>query len=68
MPIAKLTKRVVDTIKPGDHRVIYYDSELKGFGLKVSPVGGKTWSWNTVQGLEGAACQSAVWCSDRQAR
>jgi hypothetical protein len=31
MPIAKLTKRVIDTIKPGDRRVIYYDSELKGF-------------------------------------
>jgi hypothetical protein len=43
MPIAKLTKRVVDTIKPGDQRVIYYDSELKGFGLKVSLAGGKTW-------------------------
>ena len=43
MPIAKLTKRVLDTIKPVDHRVIYYDSELKGFGLKVSPAGGKTW-------------------------
>jgi len=53
MPIAKLTKRVVDTIKPGDHRVIYYDSELKGFGLKVSPAGGKTWCVEYRPGARG---------------
>ena len=53
MPIAKLTKRVVDAIKPGDHRVIYYDSELKGFGLKVSPAGGKTWCVEYRPGARG---------------
>lgn len=53
MPIVKLTKRVVDAIKPGDHRVIYYDSELKGFGLKVSPTGGKTWCVEYRPGARG---------------
>ena len=53
MPIAKLTKRVVDTIKSGDHRIIYYDSELKGFGLKVSPAGGKTWCVEYRPGARG---------------
>ena len=53
MPIAKLTKRVVDAIKPGGHRVIYYDSELKGFGLKISPAGGKTWCVEYRPGARG---------------
>jgi integrase len=43
MPVAKLTKRVVDAIEAGSRRVIYYDSELKGFGLKVTPTGAKGW-------------------------
>jgi hypothetical protein len=42
MPVAKLTKRVVDAIEIVSRRVIYYDTELKGFGLKVSPSGVKS--------------------------
>jgi integrase len=53
MPIAKLTKRVIDTIKHGDRRVIYYDSELKGFGLKVTPAGAKTWCVEYRPGARG---------------
>ena len=44
---------IVDTIKPGDQRVIYYDTELKGFGLKVSPAGGKTWCVEYRPGARG---------------
>jgi integrase len=43
MPVGKLTKRVVDAIETGSRRAIYYDSELKGFGVKVSPTGAKSW-------------------------
>jgi integrase len=43
MPVAKLTKRAVDAIKPPSRRVIYYDAELKGFGVRVSPSGAKSW-------------------------
>ena len=43
MPVTKLTKRVVDSLEIGDRQVIYYDSELKGFGVKVSPSGVKSW-------------------------
>ena len=39
----KLTKRVIDAIRPSARREIHYDSELKGFGLKVTPTGAKTW-------------------------
>jgi hypothetical protein len=42
VPIQKLTKRVVDAIEPTDKTVIYYDSELAGFCVKVLPTGGKT--------------------------
>jgi len=41
--VVKLTKRVVDTLQADAKRVIYYDTELKGFGLKVSPTGAKSW-------------------------
>src|SRR6185437_1836455 len=53
LPIAKLTKRVIDAIKPGDRRVIYYDSELKGFGLKVTPAGAKRWCVEYRPGARG---------------
>ena len=36
MRVMKLTKRVVDTLQAEAKRVIYYDAELKGFGLKVT--------------------------------
>lgn len=41
--IIKLTKRAVESIAPKDKRAIYYDTELKGFCLKITPSGAKTW-------------------------
>lgn len=38
----KLTKRVVDATKPADRDAFAWDTELKGFGLKVTPAGAKT--------------------------
>ena len=43
MPVAKLTKRFVDAIETTSRRVIYYDSDLKGFGVKITPTGVKSW-------------------------
>ena len=43
MPVQKLTKRVIDSINPSGRREIHYDSELKGFGLKLTSTGAKTW-------------------------
>lgn len=37
MPHAKLTKRTIDAICPTARAEIYWDTELKGFGLKVTP-------------------------------
>ena len=39
----KLTKRVVDAAHPSEKDRFLWDSELKGFGLKVTPKGRKTY-------------------------
>jgi Arm DNA-binding domain len=38
----KLTKRVVDQFAPSANRVIVWDAELAGFGLRIAPTGVKT--------------------------
>lgn len=45
MPILKLTKRNVESIKKpgGTAPVFYWDEDLKGFGLRVMPSGVATW-------------------------
>ncbi len=37
MPKVKLTKRAVESQVPGDHDIILWDTELKGFGCKITP-------------------------------
>lgn len=39
----KLTKRYVDTVKPGPKDVILWDDDLTGFGLRVKPSGTMTY-------------------------
>ncbi len=39
MAAIRLTKRVVDLAAPRDRDVILWDSDVKGFGLKVTPAG-----------------------------
>ena len=44
MPTLKLTQVAVDKLKPpATGRVEYWDSQLPGFGLRVSDTGRKTW-------------------------
>src|SRR5262245_44949932 len=43
MPTVKITKRSIDSIQPAAKRTFWYDTNLKGFGLKVMPSGVKTW-------------------------
>ena len=38
----RLTKRTVDAATPQSERYVVWDSELKGFGLRVEPSGAKT--------------------------
>jgi integrase len=39
MAVRHLTKRVVDGLQPGETDVFTWDSELRGFGLKITPTG-----------------------------
>jgi integrase len=41
--LAKITKRTVDALKPGSKDMFLWDTELKGFGLKVTPGGNKVY-------------------------
>lgn len=41
MPNQKITKRVVDNVAPGEKPAFIWDTEIKGFGLKVTPGGRK---------------------------
>lgn len=43
MAIIKLTRRNVAALEPGKRRVIYYDTDLAGFGLRVEPTGRTTY-------------------------
>jgi integrase len=43
LPTIKISRKALADITPGDKPVIYYDSALKGFGLKVTPTGAKSW-------------------------
>lgn len=43
MRTGRLTKRVVDALKPADRPYVAYDPELKGFGVRVLPTGVKSW-------------------------
>ena len=39
----KLTKRFVESIKPGDREIIKWDTEVRGFGVRVQPSGRRTY-------------------------
>ncbi|OUS04252.1 hypothetical protein A9Q96_14970 [Rhodobacterales bacterium 52_120_T64] len=39
----KITKRAVDALKPLDARFVAWDTELAGFGIRISPTGRKSY-------------------------
>ena len=43
MPTIKLTRRNVSSLQPAAKPVTYYDTDLKGFGLKIMPSGVRSW-------------------------
>jgi integrase len=50
----KITKRTVDAVRPGRADQFLWDSELKGFGLKVTPAGNKVYILQYRKGGRGA--------------
>lgn len=57
MAAIKISKRTVDSIAPTDQAAFFFDTELKGFGLKVMPSGVKTF---IVEYRPGAGGRSTV--------
>jgi integrase len=53
MPVAKLTKRMVDAISAGVGPRVIYDSDLKGFGLRAAKSGTKSWFVEYRPGARG---------------
>ena len=43
MPVVVLTKRAVDAAQPSAREWCLWDTEVKGFGLRVRPSGVKTY-------------------------
>jgi integrase len=51
--LCKITKRTVDAAKPGDANRFLWDTELKGFGLKVTPAGHRVYVLQYRKGGRG---------------
>ena len=43
MPSAKISKRTVDAAQPGLREVFVWDEDLRGFGLRITPKGSKSY-------------------------
>ena len=43
MATIHITKSAVDAILPPAAATVYYDRDLKGFGIRVTPSGHKSW-------------------------
>jgi integrase len=69
MPILKLTKRNIDTLMPAVERFTAWDTDLKGFGLRVSPSGEKTYVLkfraNGEQGWCTIGAHGSPWTPDQ---
>ena len=55
VPTQKLTKRAVDAASSNGRDTFYWDEELRGFGLKVTGAGNKTYVVQYRMGGRGAA-------------
>lgn len=58
MASATITKRSVDAAKPGARDLFLWDDEVPGFGLKVTPAGGKVYvfQYRVVRPGDAKAC------------
>ncbi len=43
MATGRISKRSADALKPGERNKLLWDTALPGFGLKVTPAGGRTY-------------------------
>jgi site-specific recombinase XerD len=54
MATGKITKRAVDAVQPGPSDAFLWDDELRGFGLKVTPSGKRSYVYQYRIGGRGA--------------
>lgn len=54
MATARITKQLLDTLKPGAKDAFVWDSKLAGFGVKVTPSGSKVFVYQYRLGGRGA--------------
>ena len=62
--MAKIMKRTVDALQPDpDHDVFAWDSELRGFGIRVKPSGVKTFliQYPKRRGTNSAIGARPIW-------
>lgn len=58
---AKITKSKVDALTPQDARYVLWDSQVVGFGVKVSPAGRKSYVFKyRVNGGRGGRSREPV--------
>lgn len=55
MPILKLSRRTISAVGPVRKPTVFYDTDLKGFGLIVRPSGSKSWILEYRPGAGGRA-------------
>jgi len=54
MATARITKQLIDTLKPGAKDAFVWDNKLAGFGVKVTPSGSKVFIYQYRLGGRGA--------------
>ena len=63
MPTVKIGLRWLAMARPGAKPVTYFDSELKGFGLRVLPTGVRSWVIEYRPGVGGRAVAKRRSCN-----
>lgn len=60
MAASKINKSTVDQAKPGDRDAFIWDSDIPGFGLKVTPAGGKVYVFQYRIAAPGEAARTTA--------
>lgn len=60
MATSKINKSTVDGVKPGERDVFIWDSDLPGFGLKVTPAGGRVYVYQYRIAAPGEAARTTA--------
>lgn len=62
----RLTKTNSDNLEKGERDTFYWDDEVAGFGLKVTPAGGRIFVFQYRMGGRGAKTKRWKWDNERR--